>query len=114
MLPIPHFQAIHLTLWWAGCVSSLMLQRGPRIAGIGLALLGIPIALGGASTLGVHFPLDMLGAAHGRSNLFLAHVARSAVVSGGRATGLPLGIHHRIFGKVDRAGMGARMSLWAG
>lgn len=37
------FQSDHLTLWWA-VAFSLVLQRGRRIEGIGVALLGIPIA----------------------------------------------------------------------
>lgn len=40
---------------------SLALQRGPRIAGVALALLGVPIAWA-RIYLGVHFPFDMLGA----------------------------------------------------
>jgi undecaprenyl-diphosphatase len=62
---IPHvadssFPSDHLTLWWA-IAFSFALQRGSRIAGIGLALLGIPIAWA-RIYLGVHFPFDMLGA----------------------------------------------------
>ena len=63
---IPHiadssFPSDHLTLWWA-VAFSLLLQPGPRKVGAVLALLGIPIALA-RIYLGVHFPLDMLGAA---------------------------------------------------
>lgn len=62
---IPHvadssFPSDHLTLWWA-VAFSLALQRGPRIAGVTLALLGVPIAWA-RIYLGVHFPFDMLGA----------------------------------------------------
>lgn len=62
---IPHvadssFPSDHLTLWWA-VAFSLVLQRGPRIAGLALALLGVPIAWA-RIYLGVHFPFDMLGA----------------------------------------------------
>lgn len=62
---IPHvadssFPSDHLTLWWA-VAFSLSLQRGPRIAGLALALLGVPIAWA-RIYLGVHFPFDMLGA----------------------------------------------------
>jgi undecaprenyl-diphosphatase len=55
------FPSDHLTLWWA-VAFSLVLQRGPRHAGSGLALLGIPLAWA-RIYVGVHFPLDMLGAA---------------------------------------------------
>ena len=62
---IPHvadssFPSDHLTLWWS-VAFSLLLQRGPRSVGVTLALLGLPIAWS-RIYLGVHFPLDMLGA----------------------------------------------------
>lgn len=61
---IPHaadssFPSDHLTLWWA-VAFSLLLQHRLR-AGISLAMLGVPIAWA-RIYLGVHFPLDMLGA----------------------------------------------------
>ena len=61
---IPHaadasFPSDHLTLWWA-VAFSLWFKR--RRLGTALALLGIPIAWA-RIYLGVHFPLDMLGAA---------------------------------------------------
>jgi membrane-associated phospholipid phosphatase len=62
---IPHvadssFPSDHLTLWWA-VTFSLAMQRGPRMAGLILAPLGIPIAWA-RIYLGVHFPFDMFGA----------------------------------------------------
>ncbi|RTL53056.1 MAG: undecaprenyl-diphosphatase [Rhodocyclaceae bacterium] len=62
---IPHvadssFPSDHLTLWWA-VAFSLSLKRGPRIVGLALALLGVPIAWS-RLYLGVHFPFDMFGA----------------------------------------------------
>lgn len=62
---IPHaadssFPSDHLTLLWAVSFSFLI-HRKPRIAGVFLALLGIPMAWA-RIYLGVHFPLDMLGA----------------------------------------------------
>ena len=51
----------HLTLLWAVAFSFLM-HRRPRLAGITLALLGLPVAWA-RIYLGVHFPLDMMGAA---------------------------------------------------
>ena len=63
---IPHaadssFPSDHLTLLWAVAFSFLM-HRLPRLAGVFLALLGLPMAWA-RIYLGVHFPLDMLGAA---------------------------------------------------
>ena len=63
---IPHaadssFPSDHLTLIWAVAFSFLMHQR-PRFAGAFLALLGLLMAWA-RIYLGVHFPLDMLGAA---------------------------------------------------
>ena len=63
---IPHavdssFPSDHLTLLWAVAFSFLMHQK-PRVAGMVLGLLGIPIAWA-RIYLGVHFPLDMVGAA---------------------------------------------------
>lgn len=63
---IPHaadssFPSDHLTLLWAVAFSFLMHQK-PRAAGMVLGLLGIPIAWA-RIYLGVHFPLDMVGAA---------------------------------------------------
>ena len=63
---IPHaadssFPSDHLTLLWAVAFSFLM-HRSPRMAGMTLALLGLPVAWA-RIYLGVHFPLDMIGAA---------------------------------------------------
>ena len=63
---IPHaadssFPSDHLTLLWAVAFSFLMHQR-PRSAGIVLATLGLPMAWA-RIYLGVHFPMDMVGAA---------------------------------------------------
>ena len=55
------FPSDHLTLLWSVAFSFLMHQR-PRFAGTVLALLGLPIAWA-RIYLGVHFPLDMVGAA---------------------------------------------------
>lgn len=55
------FPSDHLTLIWA-VAFSLLLHEQPRVAGWVLALLGLPVAWG-RIYLGVHFPLDMLGAA---------------------------------------------------
>lgn len=63
---LPHvadssFPSDHLTLLWAVAFSFLLHPRS-RAAGVVLALLGLPIAWA-RIYLGVHFPLDMAGAA---------------------------------------------------
>lgn len=55
------FPSDHLTLWWA-VAFSLCLQPGLQRVGLTLALLGLPMAWS-RIYLGVHYPLDMLGAA---------------------------------------------------
>lgn len=55
------FPSDHLTLLWAVSVSFLMHQR-LRLAGALLTTLGLPMAWA-RIYLGVHFPLDMVGAA---------------------------------------------------
>lgn len=55
------FPSDHLTLLWA-VAFSLLMHRSPRTAGMALALLGLPVAWA-RIYLGVHFPLDMIGAA---------------------------------------------------
>lgn len=54
------FPSDHLTLIWAVAFSLLLHQR-LRTAGLLLALLGLPVAWA-RIYLGVHFPLDMVGA----------------------------------------------------
>lgn len=70
MIPIGHtfvvhapdssFPSDHLTLWWA--VAFCVLAQGRRHLGVLLALLGLPLAWA-RIYVGVHFPLDMVGAA---------------------------------------------------
>jgi Undecaprenyl-diphosphatase (EC 3.6.1.27) len=55
------FPSDHLTVIW-GVAFALLFHRGWRRAGLGLALLGLPVAWA-RIYLGVHWPLDMLGAA---------------------------------------------------
>lgn len=55
------FPSDHLTLVWA-VAFSLLLDSRTRLAGIALAILGLPVAAA-RIYLGVHFPLDMAGAA---------------------------------------------------
>jgi undecaprenyl-diphosphatase len=71
MVPIGHalmahapnasFPSDHLTGIWS-VAFSLLLHRGSRGAGVWLALLGLPVAWA-RIYLGIHFPIDMAGAA---------------------------------------------------
>lgn len=103
---VPHvadssFPSDHLTLWWA-CAFSLALRPRMRGAGRALALLGIPMAWG-RIYLGVHFPLDMAGAAavaaccawlaYGAERWYLGHCYRLAVL-----------VHRRLFRKLTASG----------
>jgi undecaprenyl-diphosphatase len=58
--PDSSFPSDHLTLLWA-VAFSFLLHRSLRLEGLALALLGIPVAWA-RIYLGVHFPLDMVGA----------------------------------------------------
>jgi undecaprenyl-diphosphatase len=95
------FPSDHLTLWWS-LAFSLLLQRVPRVAGIALALSGIPIAWA-RIYLGVHFPLDMLGAAFVAA--FSAWLTlREARWYLGLSYQLATGIHRRFFGRLIARG----------
>lgn len=59
--PDSSFPSDHLTLCWS-VAFSLLLQQKTRSAGLFLTLLGLPVAWA-RIYLGVHFPLDMAGAA---------------------------------------------------
>lgn len=59
--PTPSFPSHHLSPWWAAAFL-LGSWRGTRGWGIALALLGLPMAWT-RIYMGVHFSLDMLGAA---------------------------------------------------
>ena len=59
--PDSSFPSDHLTLIWA-VAFSLFLHKGYRAAGLCLTLVGLPVAWA-RIYLGVHFPLDMAGAA---------------------------------------------------
>ncbi|KAB0664422.1 undecaprenyl-diphosphatase [Oryzomonas japonica] len=59
--PDSSFPSDHATLIWA-VAFSLLLHERTRAAGLALALLGLPVAWA-RIYLGVHFPLDMAGAA---------------------------------------------------
>jgi undecaprenyl-diphosphatase len=103
---IPHvadssFPSDHLTLWWA-IAFSLALRRGPRTAGVALVLLGVPIAWA-RIYLGVHFPLDMLGA--GAVAVFSAWLTARGAHSYLELTyRLATNIHRRFFGSLIARG----------
>ncbi|MBR7792144.1 undecaprenyl-diphosphatase [Undibacterium sp. FT147W] len=103
---IPHaadssFPSDHLTLLWAVAFSFLM-HRSPRLVGMALASLGLPVAWA-RIYLGVHFPLDMVGAAlvawlsawlaFREMRVFLPATYR-----------LALSVHRVIFGKLIQIG----------
>lgn len=54
------FPSDHLTLWWSVALT-MAVQKPTRTVGLVLVLAGVPIAWARVY-LGVHFPLDMLGA----------------------------------------------------
>jgi undecaprenyl-diphosphatase len=56
----PSFPSDHLTLWWS-VAFTLAQWRACRTLGMVLGLLGVPVAWA-RIYLGVHFPLDMIGA----------------------------------------------------
>lgn len=95
------FPSDHLTLWWA-VAFSLSLQQGPRILGLALALLGIPIAWA-RIYLGVHFPFDMFGAATvaGLSAWMTLRLIRWYLAPSYR---IATSIHQRLFGKLIMLG----------
>lgn len=103
---VPHaadssFPSDHLTLWWA-VAFSFLLQWRPGCAGISLALLGVPIAWA-RIYLGVHFPLDMLGAVavsalSARFTLREAHWYLDSIYR------FAIGIYRRIFGRLITLG----------
>ncbi|MGF6916734.1 undecaprenyl-diphosphatase [Paraburkholderia sp. 40] len=103
---IPHvadssFPSDHLTLWWSVALSFL-LQQKLRRAGVALALLGAPIAWA-RIYLGVHFPLDMLGAiAVAALSAWLT--LRAADWYLGPSYQLASGIHRRLFGRLITLG----------
>ncbi|TAK92685.1 MAG: undecaprenyl-diphosphatase [Aquabacterium sp.] len=103
---LPHvndssFPSDHLTLWWAVAFSFLMQQR-QRTVGIAMALFGVPIAWA-RIYLGVHFPLDMLGA------VVVATLSAWLAMHGARwylmpAYRLAIDIYYALFGSLIERG----------
>ncbi|MEZ2311760.1 undecaprenyl-diphosphatase [Paraburkholderia sp. RCC_158] len=103
---IPHaadssFPSDHLTLWWAVALSFLLQPRVQR-SGVVLAALGVPIAWA-RIYLGVHFPIDMVGA------ITVAAFSAWLTLYGagwylGSVYRLATGIHHRVFGRLIARG----------
>lgn len=111
MVPIGHllmahapnasFPSNHLTGIWS-VAFSLLLQRGARSTGLWLALLGLPVAWA-RIYLGIHFPIDMAGAA------LVALVSACALRVGARAVVAPLfpwanTAYRRLFAPLIRRG----------
>ena len=95
------FPSDHLTGLWAFSFS-LLLHRGQRMTAIALILLGLPMAWA-RIYLGVHFPLDMLGAA------LVAGLSASLALIGARfyiqpIYQLTISIHRIIFGSLIKRG----------
>lgn len=100
-VPDSSFPSDHLTLIWA-IAFSLLMHRESRIAGWGLTLLGLPVAWA-RIFLGVHFPLDILGAALvalGSAWLILGEERRLIAP----LTGLLQATHQRLFDSLIRRG----------
>jgi undecaprenyl-diphosphatase len=73
------FPSDHLTLIWSVAFSMMMRQQ-TRLIGILLGILGIPVAWS-RIYLGVHFPMDMVGAALiGVASAWLALLAHSRAI----------------------------------
>lgn len=95
------FPSDHLTGIW-GVAFSLMLHRKVRRAGVWLALLGVPVAWA-RIYLGVHFPLDMAGAALvAVASVLVLHLVVPGLVS----LLLPVinAVYRRVFGPLIRRG----------
>lgn len=103
---IPHaadssFPSDHLTLIWAVAASFLM-HRSSRMMGLALALSGIPVAWA-RIYLGVHFPLDMVGAALVAA--FSAWLAfRAARLFVGPIYSIAIHVHRRLLGRLIQRG----------
>ena len=95
------FPSDHLTLLWAVAFSFLM-HRSLRMAGLALALLGLPVAWA-RIYLGVHFPLDMVGSALVAvlSAWLACHEVRRYLPA---TYSLALGVHRILFGKLIQIG----------
>ncbi|TAL81369.1 MAG: undecaprenyl-diphosphatase [Candidimonas sp.] len=97
----PSFPSDHLTLLWA-VAFSFFLHRSLRLAGLGLALLGLPVAWA-RIYIGVHFPLDMVGAMFVAAlSAWLAFRAKHSYLP--TAYGIAIRIHHILFGKLIKLG----------
>jgi len=103
--PDSSFPSDHLTVIWA-VAASLMLCAPWRRAGLLLALLGLPVAWARVY-LGVHWPLDMAGAALvGLAAALLTHRAGQCVL----ATAMPLltRVYRKLFAPAIRHGWAIR------
>ncbi|MGC8702926.1 MAG: undecaprenyl-diphosphatase [Thiomonas sp.] len=103
--PDSSFPSDHLTLIWA-VAASLMLCAPWRRAGLLLVLLGLPVAWARVY-LGVHWPLDMMGAALvGLAAALLTHRAGQRVL----AAAMPLftRVYRKLFAPAIRHGWAIR------
>lgn len=99
--PDASFPSDHLTLLWS-VAFSLLRHPAWRIAGWVVTLLGVPVAWA-RIYLGVHFPLDIVGAAMvAVLGAVLAHRAEPLYLS--TAYRLAHNAHHIVFGKLIEMG----------
>lgn len=100
-VPDSSFPSDHLTLWWS-VAFSFMLNQDTRRLGTLAGLIGIPMAWA-RIYLGVHFPLDMLGALCVASSAArLTHHKAGALIT--TALGRLMPIHHRLLAPLIRKG----------
>lgn len=100
-VPDASFPSDHLTLWWA-VAFSVWGQRGTRSLGTVMALVGLAIAWA-RIYVGVHFPLDMVGAiAVAWGSAWLSLIAAPLYLP--TTYKLAVSIHRRLFGFLIRQG----------
>ena len=95
------FPSDHLTLWWSVALT-LVLRARTRVAGAWLVIGGLPVAWA-RIYLGVHFPLDMVGAI-AVAAISAAVCQRGRLWLAGTPFTLATGIYHGICGAIIRRG----------
>lgn len=97
----PSFPSDHMTVL-ATIAGSFLLYRGFRLAGLALALLALPVAWA-RIYLGVHFPLDMIGAvAVAATSAWFAALTADRYLP--PLYGCTIRVHRMLFGRLIAAG----------